>query len=83
MAQDHGEKEKEGHAGLGLCKLCLSVCDGESGHRLTQAAVVLKQLTGQTPVFPKLATPSGPLASGEMKRWLSIAKFVDQGRRKP
>ncbi|KAF3814541.1 hypothetical protein GH733_017699, partial [Mirounga leonina] len=38
-----------------LCihKLCLNICVGESGERLTQAAKVLEQLTGQTPVFSK------------------------------
>ncbi|XP_049993927.1 60S ribosomal protein L11-like [Alexandromys fortis] len=33
--------------------LCLSICVGESGDRLTPAAKVLEQLTGQTPVFSK------------------------------
>merc|ERR1711872_76538 len=34
-------------------KLCLNNCVGESGDRLTRAAKVLEQLTGQTPVFSK------------------------------
>lgn len=34
-------------------KLCLSICVGESGDRLTRAAKVLEQLTGQTPVYSK------------------------------
>ncbi|CAH8291455.1 unnamed protein product [Schistosoma turkestanicum] len=34
-------------------KLCLDICVGESGDRLTRAAKVLEQLTGQQPVFSK------------------------------
>merc|ERR1712241_938494 len=34
-------------------KLCLSICVGESGDRLTRAAKVLEQLTGQAPVYSK------------------------------
>merc|ERR1711935_988318 len=34
-------------------KLCLNICVGESGDRLTQAAKVLEQLTGQQPVTSK------------------------------
>uniref|UniRef100_A0A8C6IBP5 Large ribosomal subunit protein uL5 n=1 Tax=Mus spicilegus TaxID=10103 RepID=A0A8C6IBP5_MUSSI len=45
MAQDQGEKENP--------MLCLNICVGKSGDRLTRAAKVLEQLTGQTPVFSK------------------------------
>lgn len=38
---------------LQIRKLCLNVCVGESGDRLTRAAKVLEALTGQTPVYSK------------------------------
>jgi large subunit ribosomal protein L11e len=39
--------------GLRIEKLCLNVSPGETGDRLTKAARVLEQLTGQEPVYSK------------------------------
>lgn len=47
--------EKKGNPMRDLCikKLCLNICVGESGDRLTRAAKVLEELTEQSPVFSK------------------------------
>merc|ERR1719231_2173045 len=52
---DAAADEKRGNPmkDLVLKKLCVNICVGESGDRLTRAAKVLEQLTGQTPVFSK------------------------------
>lgn len=38
---------------LHIGKLCMNICVGESGDKLTRAAKVLEQLTGQKPVYSK------------------------------
>lgn len=51
------DKSKNPMRALRIRKLCVNIGVGESGDRLTRAAKVLEQLTGQTPVFSKGPSP--------------------------
>lgn len=51
--KDTKDKTKNVMRQLRIRKLCVNICVGESGDRLTRAAKVLEQLTGQQPVFSK------------------------------
>ncbi|OAF66472.1 hypothetical protein A3Q56_05801 [Intoshia linei] len=53
MAPKTSSKRANPMQKIGIDKLCLNVCVGESGDRLTRAAKVLQQLTGQQPLFSK------------------------------
>merc|ERR1712073_1593 len=53
MAQVSEKKAKNPMREIRVAKMIINCCVGESGDRLTKAAKVLEQLTGQTPVFSK------------------------------
>ena len=55
IKKDENKKDKTKNVmrNLRIRKLCVNIGVGESGDRLTRAAKVLEQLTGQQPVFSK------------------------------
>merc|ERR1711918_5161 len=70
------DKTKNVMRDLRIRKLCLNICVGESGDRLTRAAKVLEQLTGQTPIFSKARyTVRGSKAEEILDKGLKVKEY--------
>merc|ERR1712172_139790 len=67
---------------LHIRKLCMNICVGESGDRLTRAAKVLESLTGQPPFSQRPDTPSDLSVSDVTRKLPCIAPSVEQRPKK-